>query len=147
MCQGCKDLIGPTLTINISEITKLIKMFPGRICPQAGYIITIILTKEGRQKICPFLLENSRLYLLLKSPRPFSPPLGLLTFYQPAQELTFSAMLKIPQVRLQQYVNKEYPHVLAGLRKGRGTRDQIANIHRIIEKATEFQKKHLLLLY
>ena len=49
-------------------------------------------------------------------------------------------MLKIPQVRLQQYVNKEYPHVLAGLRKGRGTRDQIANIHRIIKKAREFQK-------
>ena len=84
MCQGCKDLTGPTLTINISEITKLVKMFPGRICHQAGYIITIILTKEGRQKICPFLLENSRLFLLLKSPRPFSPPLGLLTFYQPA---------------------------------------------------------------
>ena len=49
-------------------------------------------------------------------------------------------MLKILQVRLQQYVNRELPDVQAGFRKGRGTRDQIANIHWIIEKAIEFQK-------
>ena len=49
-------------------------------------------------------------------------------------------MLKILQVRLQQYVNQELPDVQAGFRKGRGTRDQIANIHLIIEKAREFQK-------
>ena len=49
-------------------------------------------------------------------------------------------MLKILQVRLQQYVNCELPDVQAGFRKGRGTRDQIANIHWIIEKAREFQK-------
>ena len=49
-------------------------------------------------------------------------------------------MLKILQARLQQYVNRELPDVQAGFRKGRGTRDQIANIHWIIEKATEFQK-------
>ena len=49
-------------------------------------------------------------------------------------------MLKILQVRLQQYVNGELPDVQAGFRKGRGTRDQIASIHWIIEKATEFQK-------
>ena len=49
-------------------------------------------------------------------------------------------MLKILQVRLQQYVNNELPDVQAGFRKGRGTRDQIANIHWIIEKAREFQK-------
>ena len=49
-------------------------------------------------------------------------------------------MLKILQVRLQQYVNHELPDVQAGFRKGRGTRDQIANICRIIEKAREFQK-------
>ena len=48
-------------------------------------------------------------------------------------------MLKILQARLQQYVNHELPDVQAGLRKGRGTRDQIANIHWIIEKAREFQ--------
>ena len=47
-------------------------------------------------------------------------------------------MLKILQARLQQYVNCELPDVQAGLRKGRGTRDQIANIRRIIEKAREF---------
>ena len=49
-------------------------------------------------------------------------------------------MLKILQARLQQYVNRELPDVLAGFRKGRGTRDQIANICWIIEKAREFQK-------
>ena len=49
-------------------------------------------------------------------------------------------MLKILQVRLQQYVNRELPDVQAGFRKGRGTRDQIASIHWIIEKAREFQK-------
>ena len=50
------------------------------------------------------------------------------------------AMLKILQVRLQQYVNDELPDVQAGFRKGRGTRDQIANIRWIIEKAREFQE-------
>ena len=49
-------------------------------------------------------------------------------------------MLKILQARLQQYVNHELPDVQAGFRKGRGTRDQIANICWIIEKAREFQK-------
>ena len=49
-------------------------------------------------------------------------------------------MLKILQARLQQYVNPELPDVQAGFRKGRGTRDQIANMHWIIEKAREFQK-------
>ena len=60
-------------------------------------------------------------------------------------------MLKILQARLQQYVNWELPDVQAGFRKCRGTRDQIANILWIIEKARESQKenktKHLLLLY
>ena len=55
-------------------------------------------------------------------------------------------MLKILQARLQQYVNSELPDVQAGFRKGRGTRDQIANIHWIIEKA-RVQEKHLFLLY
>ena len=49
-------------------------------------------------------------------------------------------MLKILQARLQQYVNRELPDVQAGFRKGRETRDQIAKIHWIIEKAREFQK-------
>ena len=49
--------------------------------------------------------------------------------------------LKILQARLQQYVNRELPDVQAGFRKGRGTRDQIANIRWIIEQAREFQKK------
>ena len=49
-------------------------------------------------------------------------------------------MLKILQVRLQQYVNHELPDVQGGFRKGRGTRDQTANIRWVIEKAREFQK-------
>ena len=49
-------------------------------------------------------------------------------------------MLKILQARLQQYVNRELQHVQVGFRKGRGTRDQIANIRWIMEKAREYQK-------
>ena len=55
-------------------------------------------------------------------------------------------MLKILQARLQQYVNREIPDVQAGFRKSRGTRDQIANIHWIMEKAREFQKNISALL-
>ena len=55
-------------------------------------------------------------------------------------------MLKILQARLQQYVNRELPDVQAGFRKGRGSRDQIANIRWIIEKVG-VPEKHLLLLY
>ena len=54
-------------------------------------------------------------------------------------------MLKILQASLQQYENCELPYIQAGFRKGRGTRDQIANIHWIIEKARKFQKKYLFL--
>ena len=56
-------------------------------------------------------------------------------------------MLKILQAKLQQCVNHELPDVQAAFRKGRGTRDQIVNIHRIIKKARELKKKHLFLLY
>ena len=54
-------------------------------------------------------------------------------------------MLKIIQARLQQYMNRELPDVQADFRKGRGTRDQIANIRWIIEKAREFQKNYFCL--
>ena len=56
-------------------------------------------------------------------------------------------MLKILQARIQQYVNHEIPDVQTGFRKGRGTRDQIANILWIIKEAREFQKNILFLLY
>ena len=56
-------------------------------------------------------------------------------------------ILKILQDRLQQYMNHELPDVQAGFRKGRGTRDQIANIHRINEKSKRVPEKHLFLLY
>ena len=54
--------------------------------------------------------------------------------------LASTEVLKILQDRLQQYMNHELPDVQAGFRKGRGPRDQIANIHCFIEKAREFQK-------
>ena len=56
-------------------------------------------------------------------------------------------ILKILQARLLQHVNLELPTIQAGFRKGRGTRDQIANILWIMEKAREIQEKHLFLLY
>ena len=56
-------------------------------------------------------------------------------------------MLKILQARLYQSMNKELADVQAGFTKGRGTRNEIAKIHWIIEKAREFQKRHLLLLH
>ena len=56
-------------------------------------------------------------------------------------------MLKILQVRLQQYLHCELIDVQAGFRKGRGTRDQIANIHWIIKKKARVPEKHVLLLY
>ena len=59
---------------------------------------------------------------------------------------TTKVVLKILQARLQQYVNRELPDVQAGFRKGKGTRDQIANICWIIEKA-KVPEKHLFLLY
>ena len=60
---------------------------------------------------------------------------------------TSRVMLKILQARLQQYMNHELPYVQVGFRKDRGAREQIANIHWIIEKAREFQKKHIFLVY
>ena len=59
----------------------------------------------------------------------------------------FSFLLKILQARLQQYMNRELPDVQAGFRKGRGTRDQIANIRWIMEKAREFQKTSISALF
>ena len=59
---------------------------------------------------------------------------------QTTAQLHSSHMLKILQDRLQQYMNLELPDVQAGFRKGRGTRDQSANIRWIVEKASEFQK-------
>ena len=60
---------------------------------------------------------------------------------------TSKQMLKILQARLQDYMNREIPNALAGFRKERGTKDQIANIHWIIEKAWEFQKKFCIIDY
>ena len=68
--------------------------------------------------------------------------------FHSSHTLASKVMLKILQARLQQYVNHELPDVQAGFRKGRGIRDQVANIHWIIEKARKkFPEKHLLLLY
>ena len=61
--------------------------------------------------------------------------------------LAFVVLNLILQARLQEYMNRELPDVQAGFSKGRGTRDQIANIRWIIEKAREFQKKQVFVLY
>ena len=60
---------------------------------------------------------------------------------------TSKVMLKILQARLQQYMNRELPDVQAGFRKGRGTKDPIANIHWIMEKAREVQKNIFFIDY
>jgi len=64
-----------------------------------------------------------------------------------AEQHAGKVMVKILQARFQQCVNRELRDVQAGFRKGRGTRDQIANICLIMKKAREFQTKHLFLLY
>ena len=79
--------------------------------------------------------------------RPFEISVTAMVYYTVALISHASkVMLKIFQARLQQYVNCEVPDVQAGLRKGRGTRDQIADIRRIIQKA-RIPEKHLFLLY
>ena len=78
------------------------------------------------------MAENEELKSLLMKVKEESEKVGL--------------MLKILQARLQQYVNHELPDVQACFRKGRGTTDQIANIHWIMEKA-RVSEKHLFLLY
>ena len=85
--------------------------------------VFIPIPKEGNDKECS---NNGTIALILHASK---------------------VMLKILQVRLQQYMNHEHPAVQAGFRKGRGTTDQIANIRWIIKKARVFQKKHLFLLY
>ena len=77
-------------------------------------------------------VQGKKIYQLAISPWPSK----LLT----ASLTTSKVMLRILQARLQQYVNREPPGVQAGVRKGRGTRGQIANICWIIKKAREFQK-------
>src|SRR5574340_1216113 len=63
-----------------------------------------------------------------------------VSFHSNPEERQCQRMLKLLQARLQQYVNHELPDIQAGFRKGRETRDQIANIRWIMEKAREFQK-------
>ena len=93
----------------------------------------------------PANLENSAVATGLEKVSSHSNPKECSNYYTIALISQASkVMLKILQVWLQQYMNHEIPDVQAGFRKGRGTRDQIANICWIIEKATEFKEKHLL---
>ena len=89
----------------------------------------------------PANLENSAVAIGLKKVNFHSNPKECSNYHRIALISQASkVMLKILQARLQEYMNHELPDVQAGFRKGRGTRDQIANIHWIIEKAREFQK-------
>ena len=74
-------------------------------------------------------------------------PKNVQTTTQLHSSHTSKVMLKILQARLQKYVNWEFPDVQTGNREGKENRDQIVNILWITEKAREFQKKRLLLLY
>ena len=99
----------------------------------------------------PATLENSAVATgLEKVSSHSSPKEGQCQSVQTTAQLhsshTSKVMLKILQARLQQYVNCELPDVQTGFRKGRGTTDQVANMHWIIEKARKFQKNICLLL-
>ena len=89
----------------------------------------------------PANLENSAVATGLEKVSSHSNPKECSNYYTIALISQASKiMLKILQVRLEKYVNRELPDVQVGFRKSRGTRDKIANIHWIIEKAREFQK-------
>ena len=85
--------------------------------------------------------------LILKGLVGLHKTIQLLQHYWLEYRLDYCHMLKILQARLQQYVNRELPDVQAGFRKGRGTRDQTANIRWIIQKSKRVPEKHLFLLY
>ena len=93
----------------------------------------------------PANLENSAVATGLEKVSFHSSPKGTAKEFSNYHTIALTShaskvTLKTLQARLQQYVNRELPDVLAGFRKGRGTRDQIANIRWIIKKAREFQK-------
>ena len=93
----------------------------------------------------PASLENSAVATGVEKVSFHSNPKGNAKEYSNYRTIALTShaskvMLKIFQARLQQYVNHKLPDVQAGFRKGRGTRDQIANIHWITKKAREFQK-------
>ena len=92
----------------------------------------------------PAIVENSAVATGLEKVRFYSSPKECSNYRTIALISHASkVMLKILQARFQQYVNHELPEVQAGFRKGRGTRDQIANIRWIIKKAREIQKKSI----
>ena len=90
----------------------------------------------------PATLENSAVATGMEIPIPKKGSAKECSNYCTGALISYAGkvMLKIFQARLQQYVNHEIPDVQTGFRKGRGTRDQIANIRWIIEKSEEFQK-------
>jgi len=90
------------------------------------------------QFICCYMMTSCGFFSFFLLPRPLFQE--FLRFCIALTSHTSKVMLKILQARLQQYVNSELPDVQAGFRKGRGTRNQIANIRWIMEKAREFQK-------
>ena len=95
----------------------------------------------------PATLENSAVATGLEKVSFHSSPKECSNYHTIAlTSHTSKVMFKILQARLQQYMNGELPDIQAGFRKGRGTRDQIANIHWIIEKA-RVPEKHRLLLH
>ena len=114
--RGTRDRIANIPWI-INKVTECQKIWKTQQWPQDWKrSVFIPIPKKGNAKEC----SNYRTIVLISH--------------------ASKVMLKILQARLQQYVNRELPDVQAGFRKGRGTRDQIANIRWIMEKAREFQK-------
>jgi len=109
-------------------------------CSIVSFYLFALFTKEAFLS----LLAIVELCIQLGISFPFSLDFRFCTILLISQ--ASKVMLKIFQARLQHYMNQELPDAQAGFRNGRGTRDQIANIHWIIEKTREFQKRHPLLL-
>ena len=92
---------------------------------------------------CFLSLISNLLIAIFLSPKKAMPKNAQITTQLHSSHTLVKVMLKILQARLQQYVKHELPDVQAGFTKGRGTRDQIANIRWIMEKAREFQRKSI----
>ena len=123
----------PPLLVEVTDSSWAISYPKGWCCERAALNMPASLDNstvaKGLEKVS-FSLQSQRKAM---SKNVQTAPVALISYAS-------KILLKILQARLQQYVNCELPDVQAGFRKGRGTRDQIANIHWIIGKAREFQK-------
>jgi len=141
MLGGCTDLSRPTPIIYSFKITGLARrFFPETVLKQGTLLLYNPKECRREKKVCPFfLLENSRL---------LSPwgPLDFLSTCLGNDSLSSKIMLKILQVKLQQYVNQELPDIQVELRR---QRNQISNCQHLLDhrKSKRIPEKHLFLLH